>query len=353
MGKWKRNRYKNKRQNQGNQVAADKNSLMEQRKINQPQHNSDTAQVSDVERRFITEKVEYRASEDGGMGEVFGYALKFGVEYDMGDFVEVIARGALDKADMADVRILDNHQSHLILGRTKSGTASIGIDNVGLWYRASLPNSPNGQNMRESLLRGDIDQSSWGFQIRRNDAGRRIGDSWEKRDGKEYRTIHDVSIVFDASPVTFPANPDTSAAKRSRDEAFSEQRDSPQVETREMDDMPEEIACMVDNVAWATWYGNNMVSQLNRYMSQYSDYATENTTTAPVFAALAESCQQAKTALVAFIDGHIDALKTPNNSEFRASGAEPEPNTNNTETDTVLMQLQLEEARFKLNKLKK
>lgn len=311
---------------------------MELRKANQPPQHSRELSVSEVERRFITEKVEYRASEGDGMGEVFGYALKFDVPYDMGDFVEVIARGALDKADMSDVRILDNHNSHLILGRTKSGTATVGIDNVGMWFRASLPNSPNGQNMRESLLRGDIDQSSWGFQIRRNDAGRRTGDSWEKRDGKEYRTIHDVAIVFDASPVTFPANPNTEAAKRSRDEAFSDQRETPipQVETSEMDDMPEEIAQMVDNVAWATWYGNNMVSQLNRYMSQYSDYGTENTATAPIFAKLAVACQDAKTALVAFIDGHIDALKELNNSEFRAYS--PENDNSNTKTNTATPQ---------------
>lgn len=314
---------------------------MELRKLNQ-QPKAPKAQDLDTgstyERCFIPGHVEYRASENPDeMGEVFGYALKWGVEYDMGWFREKIDRNALANADMSDVRILDNHQNNLVLGRTKSGTATVGTDEIGMWYRAKLPNSPNGQNMRESLIRGDIDASSWGFRVRLDDTGRRVGDKWEKRDGIEIRTITDVAVVMDASPVTFPANPDTSAAKRSRDMAFEKRDDMEEGDMGEAMD-PEliiekepadqwEIGWMVDSVAWATVTGNGTVRAINNYIASYEYYAKMENAEAAIFQQLVVSCNNAKLALVNMIDAHIDALKALNAAENReTSKGEQETN---------------------------
>jgi phage head maturation protease len=87
------------------------------------------------------------------------------------------------------------------------------VDEVGLWYSVDLPKSPNGENVKIALERGDITQSSWGFYI--DYTSGIIHDLWENVNGKEHRTILRVKKVVDASPVTYPANPDTSAAKRS------------------------------------------------------------------------------------------------------------------------------------------
>ena len=176
-----------------------------------------------IERRFSIEGAEVRANQEG-KPELFGYALKWGVSYDLGWFTEEISRNALDASDMSDVRVLFNHDASLILGRTAAGTAQVGKDETGLWYRAVLPESPTGENVRVALERGDVTQSSWGFYIRQDETGRRTGDKWEIRGGKEHRIITDVSKVVDASPVTYPANPDTSVAKRSHDEARKEAR---------------------------------------------------------------------------------------------------------------------------------
>lgn len=171
-------------------------------------------QENNIERRYSTGGLELRAGEGEGAAGLFGYALKFGVVYDMGWFTEEVSRTALDNADLTDVRILKNHDPNHVLGRTKSGTAQVGIDDIGLWYHVpSLPASPDGENMRVSIERGDIDQSSWGFMLRTTKESN--GDKWEKRNGREHRILTDVKTVFDASPVTFPANPDTSVAKRS------------------------------------------------------------------------------------------------------------------------------------------
>lgn len=339
---------------------------MELRKVSRLQE-PEKIRESDYERRLNTEPVEYRSGEGDGMGEIFGYALKWGVEYDMGDFIEVIQRGALDKADMTDVRVLDNHESHLVLGRTKSGTATIGIDNVGMWYSSSLPNSPNGQNIRESLIRKDIDQSSWGFKIRRDESGKRIGDKWEVRNGKQYRTIFDIEIVYDASPVTFPANPDTSAAKRSMAEFFGEKRDDGMDgdmggevvigETMDGKVVPAwEIGWMFDTVHDCTESGNNMIRRLNYLIDAYTYYAQDQTDLSPIFVGLLAQAQTAKAAMIALIDGHLDALKALNSTENRGQKTE-EQNTNteqinNSISDAILLELELKASQNRANKQK-
>lgn len=186
--------------------------------------NQQQQQANEVERRFVQSDFELRASGEDQKQTLKGYALRFGSIYDMGWFTEEVDSRALSGANMEDVRILFNHDSSLILGRTAAKTARVGVDSVGMWYEVELPNSPNGENVREAVSRGDVSQSSWGFKIRTDSTGRRIGDKWEMRNGKEHRVLTDISEVFDASPVTFPANPDTSVAKRSRD-AFSAQKE--------------------------------------------------------------------------------------------------------------------------------
>lgn len=177
--------------------------------------------LNNREERFFDADFELR-SEESGQNRVRGYALKFNVVYDMGWYTESVDRSALSKADMSDIRILLNHDANIILGRTSAKTAEVGIDDVGMWYEVDLPNSPNGENARVAIERRDITQSSWGFQFRTDSTGRRIGDKWEMRNGREHRTITDVSVVFDASPVTYPANPDTSVAKKSAEAWRSE-----------------------------------------------------------------------------------------------------------------------------------
>ncbi|HMY34817.1 MAG TPA: HK97 family phage prohead protease [bacterium] len=174
-----------------------------------------------IERRYFDSNFEVRKMDDG-KHRVCGYALRFGVSYDMGWFTEEISRTALDNADMTDVRILFNHDPNQILGRTSAGTATVRVDDNGLWYEAELPNSPNGENVRVALERGDVTQSSWGFMLRYDDNTQ--GDLWQRKNGKDHRTITDVSAVFDASPVTFPANPETSAAKRSYDQVLKHEQ---------------------------------------------------------------------------------------------------------------------------------
>ena len=171
-------------------------------------------------RTFSMGDVEVRASESGKK-ILRGYAMKFEQEYDLGPFTESIARGALDGADISDVRILKNHDMNVVLGRTKAGTAKVWVDDIGLGYEAELPDTQDARDLAISVERRDIDQASWAFQLAHTREKR--ADDWEMRaSGKEHRTIKKIRTVLDASIVTYPANPDTTAAKRSRDEFMAE-----------------------------------------------------------------------------------------------------------------------------------
>ncbi|MBL7808635.1 MAG: HK97 family phage prohead protease [Saprospiraceae bacterium] len=140
-------------------------------------------------------------------GIISGYALKFNTVYNLGFCDETISPNAFFGANLNDVRCLFNHDPSLILGRNKAGTLKLTLDGVGLFYRCELPDSPNGINIREAVRRKDVDQSSWSFFLKESGA-----DDWEKKPGKKpLRIITGVDIVFDVSPVTFPANPAATA----------------------------------------------------------------------------------------------------------------------------------------------
>lgn len=161
----------------------------------------------EFERRYFAQPLEARAMDGDKGTKVGGYAAKFGSVYDLGWFTEEVAPGAFDGADMSDVVALFNHNNDLVLGRNGAGTLRLSLDETGLGYEIDLPDSPNGHNVAEAVRRGDVAQSSWGFTI--------ADDSWGTRNGKEHRVILRVEKLYDVSPVTFPANPDTSVAKRS------------------------------------------------------------------------------------------------------------------------------------------
>ena len=174
----------------------------------------------DIERRAIGEVMEIRAM-DGGKKKIRGYALKWNQRYNMGWFTEEIHRDALKGADLTDVRALLNHDPNFVLGRTTAGTLTLREDETGLAYEIELPDTQAARDLAVSIERGDINQSSWGFTLRIDDET--DGQVWKRENGRDVRTITSVRQVFDVSPVTFPANPDTTVAKRSYDALQAEQ----------------------------------------------------------------------------------------------------------------------------------
>jgi HK97 family phage prohead protease len=167
-----------------------------------------------IELRYLptaAAQFEFRESVASGGATITGYASLFAPSRtDMGSFQEVVAPTAFDAAlnGNADVRCLWNHNPDHVLGRTKSGTLRLSKDSRGLLYEAELPNTTLASDLAESMRRGDVDQSSYGFFV--------TDESWEMDDnGVIVRTLLSVSL-FDVSPVTYPANPNTVSKVRAQ-----------------------------------------------------------------------------------------------------------------------------------------
>jgi HK97 family phage prohead protease len=163
--------------------------------------------------RFF-EATELRA-DDGDSPKIVGYAAVYEKRSSrLGDFHEVIEPGAFsDSIKEDDIRALWNHDSNLVLGRNKSGTLALSEDKKGVRIEIDPPAWATAQ--MEMIRRGDVDQMSIGF--------RTIEDKWETVDGKNIRTLVKAEL-FDVSPVTFPAYPQTEVAVRSLEEWQESQR---------------------------------------------------------------------------------------------------------------------------------
>ena len=146
---------------------------------------------------------------DDGENRISGYAAVFNqLSENLGGFREQIEPGAFDDVLNDDVRALYNHEPHLILGRTTAGTLQLDTDSTGLSYRIDPPDTRYAQDLLISIKRGDVTQSSFAFRIE--------DDSWdEDDDGRLVRTIKRFKRLYDISPVTYPAYPDTTVAARS------------------------------------------------------------------------------------------------------------------------------------------
>jgi uncharacterized protein len=121
-------------------------------------------------------------------------------------FREVIMPGAFDDVINDDVRALFNHKEDNILGRTKAGTLRLAITPDGhLGYEVDLPDTTLAKDLKVSVKRGDISQSSFGFNVKEDLRTRE-----ETETEIIYtRSIKKLSDLYDVSPVTFPAYEDT------------------------------------------------------------------------------------------------------------------------------------------------
>lgn len=150
---------------------------------------------------------------------VEGYALLFGVSSDGLSFEEVIERGALDGViEKSDVFALMNHsQSRGILARSKQGNGSLelSVDSKGLKYRFEAPKTVLGDELLENIRRGEINESSFCFDVEK--------DTWEKKsDGTWKRNVSKIGNLYDISPVYNAAYSKTSVYMRGKEQAEEE-----------------------------------------------------------------------------------------------------------------------------------
>lgn len=167
-----------------------------------------------AERRFYTGSLSFAEVEENGAKTVDeniieGYAAVFDKDSeDFGGWVERIAPGAFDEVLNDDTVALFNHSMHLVLGRNKVNMKLI-QDEVGLKYRVKLPDTTLAQDVRKLVKEEIIYKSSFAFTVK---AERLI----KGKEGRVMmRIIDKIERLYDVSPVTYPAYPDTSVAARS------------------------------------------------------------------------------------------------------------------------------------------
>lgn len=169
-----------------------------------------------IERRTY-EQIEIRAEQgDDKTLRLIGHAAVFNKRSEeIFGFREIVLPGAFKKSiKKDDIRALWNHDPMHVLGRNKAGTLRLREDDQGLRTEIDLPDTQVARDLYTSVKRGDVDQMSFGF--------RTITDAWRKEDGITIRELVEAEL-FDVSPVTFPAYPQTDLSARSFYEARMKQ----------------------------------------------------------------------------------------------------------------------------------
>lgn len=126
-------------------------------------------------------------------------------EWDGIKYYEIIARGALDGADLRDVPFKYNHSdSVMVMARTRNGTLKLETDENGLLVRAELADTTTGRDLYALIKRGDIDKMSFAFTV--------AEESYD-RDTRT-RKILRFKKIWDVSAVDIPAYADTHISAR-------------------------------------------------------------------------------------------------------------------------------------------
>lgn len=170
-------------------------------------------QKSELENRSFSFEVRAEETENGRI--ITGRPIVYNSITNIGDFDEVIERGALDNADLTDVRFLTNHDlSKIPLARSRrnngNSTMQLSVDYDGMSIRVDLDTENNAEAsaLYSAVQRGDITGMSFMFSV--------VDEKWENLD-TEHPTRHILAIgtVIEVSAVTFPAYDSTSISARS------------------------------------------------------------------------------------------------------------------------------------------
>lgn len=167
------------------------------------------------ERREFLFDVSARADDTGHFIE--GRPIVYDSVTNLGDFDEVIVRGALDNTDLRDVRFLVNHNTSMIpLARSRrnngNSTMLLGVDDRGMGIRVDLDtdNNVDSRALYSAVSRGDISGMSFLFLVG--------SEEWDDLQGDHpTRRILSIDRVVEVSAVTFPAYDSTTIEARDKE----------------------------------------------------------------------------------------------------------------------------------------
>lgn len=170
---------------------------------------------------------EVRAEQNDEHGHFLaGTPIVFNSRTDLGWYDEIIAGGALDEADLKDVRFLINHNTDMIpLARSRNNnensTMQLEVTSDGMNIRVDLDteNNAEAKSLYSAVERGDLDGMSFMFTVER--------DAWDDPESDHpTRTIEKLGKVFEVSAVTFPAYQATTISARGLSDALDSAKNS-------------------------------------------------------------------------------------------------------------------------------
>ena len=169
----------------------------------------------ELERRSYSFDVSAESRDDTDI--ITGRPIVYNSRTDLGWFDEVIEAGALDQADLTDVRFLVNHDiSKIPLARSRrnngNSTMQLNPDAQGLQIEVKLDteNNAEARALKSAVIRGDLSGMSFMFSV--------DDEEWENLESDHpTRRIKKIGSVVEVSAVTFPAYESTEITARSKE----------------------------------------------------------------------------------------------------------------------------------------
>lgn len=170
----------------------------------------------ELEKRSYCFEVRAEETEHGNV--ITGRPIVYNSRTDLGFFDEIIESGALDGADLTDVRFLVNHNTDMIpLARSRrnngNSTMKMTADFQGLnldFVKLDVENNMVARALYSAVQRGDITGMSFMFSI--------DDEEWENLESDHpTRHIRKIGSVVEVSAVTFPAYEATEINARSKE----------------------------------------------------------------------------------------------------------------------------------------
>lgn len=170
----------------------------------------------ELERRSYNFEIRAEQGDHGSI--ITGRPIVYNSRTNIGYFDEVIESGALDNANLNDVRFLVNHDTSKIpLARSRrnngNSTMQMSVDMQGLsldWVQLDTENNAEARALYSAVQRGDISGMSFMFSI--------DDEEWEDLETEHpTRHIKKIGSVVEVSAVTFPAYEATAINARSKE----------------------------------------------------------------------------------------------------------------------------------------
>lgn len=106
-------------------------------------------------RTYKVKNIEIRDGTDGRT--ITGYPVVFDKpSQNLGGFIEYVDKNAFKDVSFDNVYLLYGHEFNNVLARVDAGTLTISVDETGVFFSATLPNTTLANDVLENIRVGNI-----------------------------------------------------------------------------------------------------------------------------------------------------------------------------------------------------